>query len=84
MISREMTGVRIPAPTPFWTSTSIGTDVDASSPTYAMARSPRMESSIAQKLHTNIQIAALLICFLSVTSSMCWYITDTEASWKKK
>ena len=84
MISREMIGVRIPAPTPFWTSTSIGTDADASSLTYAMARSPRMESSIAQKLHTNIQIAALLICFSSVTSSMCWYITETDASWKKK
>lgn len=30
MISREMIGVRILAPTPFWTSPSIGTDADAS------------------------------------------------------
>ena len=32
----------------------------------------------------NIQMAALLICFTSVTSSICWYITDTDANWKKK
>ena len=43
-----------------------------------------MESSIARKLQMNIQMAALLICFTSVTSSICWYITDTDASWKKK
>ena len=29
-------------------------------------------------------MAALLICFLSVTGSICWYITDTDANWKKK
>ena len=51
--------------------------------TYAMARSPKMESSIAQKLYTNIQIAALLICFSSVTSSICWYITETDAAGRR-
>ena len=29
-------------------------------------------------------MAALLICFLSVTGSICWYMTDTDANWKKK
>ena len=67
-----MIGVKIPAPTPFCTSTSIGTEAVASSATYATARSPTMDNSIAKKLQINIQIAALLICDSSVTCSICW------------
>ena len=43
-----------------------------------------MDSSMAKKLHTNIPTAARLICFTSVTGSTCWYITETEDSWKRK
>ena len=71
IIKIEITGVRIPAPTPFWTNTSMGMDAAASSATWATAKRPMIESSIAAKLQTKIQIAALLICFTSVTSSIC-------------
>ena len=43
-----------------------------------------MDSIIAKEFTTNIHIAEWLICFTLVTGSICWYITDTEASWKRK
>ena len=83
IISREIMGVSTPAPTPFCTSTSMGTEAVASSATYATASSPTMDSSMAKKFHTNIQMAARLICFTSVTGSTWWYITFTAEIWNR-
>lgn len=84
MIKTEMIGVNNPEDTPFCTKTNIGTVAVTRSAAYATANNPMMDNSIAKKLNTKISMAALLICFLSVTGSICWYITDTDANWKKK
>ena len=83
MIKTEMIGVNNPEDTPFCTKTNIGTVAVTRSAAYATANNPMMDNSIAKKLNTKISMAALLICFLSVTGSICWYITDTDANWKK-
>ena len=43
-----------------------------------------IDSIMANEFTTNIHTADLLICFVLVTGSICWYITDTEASWNRK
>ena len=77
-------GVSTVEPTPFSTSTSMGIEVSSRAGTKATASRPTMDSSMARKLQRNMAMADLLICLGSVTGSTCWYMTETEASWKKK
>ena len=80
----EMMGVRIPAPTPFCTNTSMGTEAPSSSGLKAMASMPMMESIMAMKLHRNMYRAARSTCLTSVRGSVCWYISPMEGSWNAK